>query len=89
MSKWTRSKDHRAPWGRPCPWCDELIENEWTEHSFVAKDGVMRRPGPRNGEPTALPDGLYGDCPHCGKEFTLQAGTKEELAYVEDAPDAP
>jgi len=72
LSKWQRSDDPSLPWGRPCPWCDELIEHEWTKHTFVVRDGILTRPG-KKGVATDLPNGLYGDCPHCEEVYAMEA----------------
>jgi len=62
--------------GIPCPWCNQLIENPWTKHVFVAK-GIK---GWKAGKPININPpltGLYCNCPHCNSDFEMKPGTSK------------
>mgnify|MGYP000113614662 CR=1 FL=1 len=65
-----RSQGIKVREGIPCPWCDELIENVWTEHAFVGQGSKAFKGGK---EITLDPPltGLFCNCPHCHENFAM------------------
>jgi phage FluMu protein Com len=65
----TPEQKRATPQGRPCPWCEKIIESSWTKHTFVrftcptCKVVQDLRPGPAH-------DLLIvkGECA-CGQRF--------------------